>query len=428
MSKDHGGIMVDVTVILTSYNKPTMVGAAIESVLAQTTPNWELIIMDDESGEDVQKILASYENDTRITLIRSGVKNEDRYKVTRYAYLINLALEKAQGRYISYLTDDTVYMPERLATMLRYFQEHKEAQVVYSSQQIEQYNDVGKKIWSMLLEAKEVLHQAANRVDHCSVMHTKDIANHVKKRYGSFWDDHADYWFNADAVFWHRLNSFAPFFPIELVLDITKNTPSCFQYLSQFLPDPLPQGTVIKGLDGRFFVIEERKRRAISFVHFEKSHYSRFVEVPDPILYKYEEGEQIDEQHPQKRILLQHKESKKWYWLNGSLYHEVNESLQTALPLHTLPYLSVSSSFLSKVVPGCQLTKEQIMKGLLPDGLLLKHQDLFYLSDAGKLCEIQDRIAFEKLLYKRSDVQMVSDEDLRLFAKGPAFVWEMFQV
>lgn len=52
--------MAKVTVILTSYNKPNTVGAAIESVLSQSFQDWELWIMDDASNEETQQVIDSY--------------------------------------------------------------------------------------------------------------------------------------------------------------------------------------------------------------------------------------------------------------------------------------------------------------------------------------------------------------------------------
>jgi spore maturation protein CgeD len=55
-----------VHIILTSYNKPEMVGKAIESVLKQTLSTWELFIMDDASNEDTTAVIHSYLGDNRV--------------------------------------------------------------------------------------------------------------------------------------------------------------------------------------------------------------------------------------------------------------------------------------------------------------------------------------------------------------------------
>ncbi|SPU04025.1 spore coat maturation protein [Bacillus subtilis] len=104
-----------VSIILTSYNKPDYLQKAIESVIQQTHDLWELFIMDDHSNAETTAVIHKYLHDRRIQYHNSFVHPADRLKTARYATLINSALPFADGDYISYLTDDTVYHPERLS-------------------------------------------------------------------------------------------------------------------------------------------------------------------------------------------------------------------------------------------------------------------------------------------------------------------------
>ena len=61
--------MPKITVIMTSYNKPTFVEKSILSVLNQTFQDFELFIMDDDSNELTQKVIQPFINREKCTLL-----------------------------------------------------------------------------------------------------------------------------------------------------------------------------------------------------------------------------------------------------------------------------------------------------------------------------------------------------------------------
>lgn len=86
--------MPTVSVILTSYNKPSTITKAIESVINQTFQDWELFIMDDNSNNETTQIIKRYLGDPRIQYFNSNIKDNERFKTARYATLINEAIPK----------------------------------------------------------------------------------------------------------------------------------------------------------------------------------------------------------------------------------------------------------------------------------------------------------------------------------------------
>lgn len=200
-----------VSVILTVYNKPQFLRECIDSVLAQTYKNWELIALEDNSpNPEVREILESYK-DSRIILFYSDISEEDRYKTARYATLINVGFKISSGDYITYLTDDDFFYPHRLERMVNELQKPG-IEAVYGTQQTVDVNG-GK---GSVRETKGILGPSTktegfNNIDHNSVMHTRQVFVDAKG-----WYDVAGVWGGADAYFWRRVNEAGyDFYPID---------------------------------------------------------------------------------------------------------------------------------------------------------------------------------------------------------------------
>ena len=99
---------MSVTIIMPSYNSEKFIVESVESVLAQTYSKWELIIVDDCSPDDSNKIITKYvDSDCRIKLIKLQ-------KNSGPAIARNMAIETANGRYIAFLDSDDVWLPNKL--------------------------------------------------------------------------------------------------------------------------------------------------------------------------------------------------------------------------------------------------------------------------------------------------------------------------
>lgn len=204
-----------VTVVVTTYNRPEMLIEALESISNQTFKDYEIILVDDNSNDTRQleflKILGERQS-TRIKIIRTDVKEEDRLKTTRYATCINLALKEARGEYITYLCDDDVYKPQRLERMVAFLDANPDKHVCYGSQETIYVNDPSK---NSVRVASAVFTNADCCVDHSSVMHRKSCIDVV-----GGWEDAPEHWGHGDGVFWKKLGDAGfHFHPIAEILD-----------------------------------------------------------------------------------------------------------------------------------------------------------------------------------------------------------------
>ena len=87
-----------VSVIMPSYNTAKFIGDSIKSVLNQTYTNWELIIVDDCSTDDTDKVVSNFK-DSRIKYLKN--KKNLGAALTR-----NKALREAEGTWIAFLDSD----------------------------------------------------------------------------------------------------------------------------------------------------------------------------------------------------------------------------------------------------------------------------------------------------------------------------------
>lgn len=201
--------MPRVSVLLTTYNRPQMLREAIDSVLAQTFQDFELIVLDDNSTDPAQwDVIGGYRD--QIVLFKSSVQAAERPERVRYAVLANIGLHLARGEYVTYLCDDDWYLPRRLEVMAARLDEG-DCQVVYGSQRV--VRD-GAEVFTRLAELK--LPKASMVVDHSSVMHTRQAGLDV-----GGWDEDRAHWRSADATFWDRLTQAGHWFhPVGEVTDV----------------------------------------------------------------------------------------------------------------------------------------------------------------------------------------------------------------
>jgi len=100
-----------VSVILPTCNRAALLAEALASVAAQTVPDWECIVADDGSTDGTAGVLAGTA-DQRVRCL--ALAHSGNPAVPR-----NAALAVARGRWLAFLDDDDLWMPEKLARQLR---------------------------------------------------------------------------------------------------------------------------------------------------------------------------------------------------------------------------------------------------------------------------------------------------------------------
>ncbi|MGL5934427.1 MAG: glycosyltransferase family 2 protein, partial [Cetobacterium sp.] len=106
--------MVDISVIMATYNRANSIKRAIDSVLNQKFQNFELIVIDDGSSDNTKEVIEGIE-DSRIVYYHKENGGQSSAR--------NYGIKKAKGRYIMFLDDDDEFIDSALERSFRKIEE-----------------------------------------------------------------------------------------------------------------------------------------------------------------------------------------------------------------------------------------------------------------------------------------------------------------
>ena len=112
-----------VSVILPTYNRAALLPGAINSVLSQTYPNWELVIWDDGSTDNTEEVVRSH-SDRRINYHR-----DENHGVS---YARNRAIELSRGEYVAFLDSDDEWMAGKLSAQVEVMNSHPQIDLLFT--------------------------------------------------------------------------------------------------------------------------------------------------------------------------------------------------------------------------------------------------------------------------------------------------------
>lgn len=111
-----------VSVIIPCFNAADFIGATIESVLRQTRPAAEILVIDDGSTDESARVLESFSDRIRVLRKPNGGPASAR----------NLGLRQATGDYLAFLDSDDLWEEEKLERQLAEFDAHPETGLLFS--------------------------------------------------------------------------------------------------------------------------------------------------------------------------------------------------------------------------------------------------------------------------------------------------------
>ena len=99
-----------VSVVIPTYNHARFLGRALQSVLDQTYPHWEALVVDNHSQDNTDEVIRGF-GDPRIHMLK--IHNHGLIAASR-----NLGMREARGEWLAFLDSDDCWYPGKLAAIM----------------------------------------------------------------------------------------------------------------------------------------------------------------------------------------------------------------------------------------------------------------------------------------------------------------------
>jgi glycosyltransferase involved in cell wall biosynthesis len=113
-----------ISVIIPTYNRPNYLTTAIESVLRQTSPPLEIIIVDDGSSDGTEQIIKTMISAIPIRFMRQSNQGPSAAR--------NLGVSRAQADWVAFLDDDDLWYPDKLSVVIKHIARNPRETFFYS--------------------------------------------------------------------------------------------------------------------------------------------------------------------------------------------------------------------------------------------------------------------------------------------------------
>jgi glycosyltransferase involved in cell wall biosynthesis len=110
------------SIVIPTYNRASMIGVAIKSVLAQDYPHWELIIIDDGSTDNTSELISEFK-DLRIHYLKT--ENRERGAAR------NTGIKMAKGDFVAFLDSDDYLLANHLTVAAKIIKERTEIEFLH---------------------------------------------------------------------------------------------------------------------------------------------------------------------------------------------------------------------------------------------------------------------------------------------------------
>ena len=129
-----------VSVIIPTYNSDKFIAQSVQSVLEQTYPPYEVIVIDDGSTDGTKDVLRQFSNSIKYF-----------YQVNRGpASARNAGIKMARGEYISFQDADDLWTPNKLEVQVAFLERHQEIGLVFSD--IEEFDEENILVRSCIID------------------------------------------------------------------------------------------------------------------------------------------------------------------------------------------------------------------------------------------------------------------------------------
>lgn len=132
-----------VSVVIPAYNAAWCVGRAIDSVLAQSFGDFEIIVVDDGSTDTTPAVLGAYGDAIQVVRQINGGMSHAR----------NTGIQVARGTYLAFLDADDHWLPEKLARQVELMKRHTELAFCSTTARLEDPEGQPAGVWGSMAHA-----------------------------------------------------------------------------------------------------------------------------------------------------------------------------------------------------------------------------------------------------------------------------------
>ena len=129
------------SIIIPTYNRAHLVSKAIESVIAQTFANWELLVVDDGSKDNTKEVVDKFLGDSRIQYVYQENAKESAAR--------NNGISRSKGQFICLLDSDDYYLDHHLQTLYD--------RIVQENFQVGVYHTLATRVYTDKPEKKQII-------------------------------------------------------------------------------------------------------------------------------------------------------------------------------------------------------------------------------------------------------------------------------
>ena len=228
---DPGCKVPRVSCILISHDKPELCHEAVQSVVDQSHPDWECLILD--SGvlfDDGYFASQPWSSDPRLTILRSDESDEIRRTKAMAPWCFNECFRRGhvRGDLVMYLCDDDILYPTAFETFVSFFTQHPEYFAAYASQDIGVIHGNG---WRSVIGerwATRVAGKCCNgrpldcQVDYLQFCHRRTLLDRFEG--DEWWPEAKETESHADGIFLERCGSLTPIYPVDRKVSMNRRT------------------------------------------------------------------------------------------------------------------------------------------------------------------------------------------------------------
>ena len=180
--------MIDISVIVTVWNRAKFLVDALESIKNQDFEgSTQVVVCDDGSVDETPSVIEQFRDSfTMYNVVNGNPTDEERITTSRCAIQINKAIPLCHGKYICYLPDDDIYLPQRNRVMFNFMESHPDIFLAYHWMKLILISE-DKAVVGQAVDLCEMWDEATkywvkniyNRIDHTSLFHRNLFENNI---------------------------------------------------------------------------------------------------------------------------------------------------------------------------------------------------------------------------------------------------------